>query len=40
MMRRLYLFDFDGTLTSADTLLCFIRYACGMWERKNGTKGG
>lgn len=32
MMRRLYLFDFDGTLTSADTLLCFIRYACGTWR--------
>ena len=32
MMRRLYLFDFDGTLTSADTLLCFIRYACGKWR--------
>ena len=32
MTRRLYLFDFDGTLTSADTLLCFIRYACGTWR--------
>lgn len=32
MMRRIYLFDFDGTLTSADTLLCFIRYACGKWR--------
>lgn len=32
MMRRLYLFDFDGTLTSADTLLCFIHYACGKWR--------
>ena len=29
MKKRLYLFDFDGTLTTADTLLRFIRYACG-----------
>lgn len=29
MKKKLYLFDFDGTLTSADTLLAFIRYACG-----------
>lgn len=29
MKKKVYLFDFDGTLTSADTLLEFIRYACG-----------
>lgn len=28
-MKRLYAFDFDGTLTTHDTLLAFIRYACG-----------
>ena len=31
-MKRLYVFDFDGTLTTADTLLVFIRYACGTWR--------
>ena len=29
MKKMVYLFDFDGTLTCADTLLEFIRYACG-----------
>lgn len=29
MRKKVYLFDFDGTLTSADTLLEFIRCACG-----------
>lgn len=29
MTPRFFLFDFDGTITSADTMLCFIRYACG-----------
>lgn len=29
MKKKVYLFDFDGTLTSADTLLEFISYACG-----------
>lgn len=33
--RQLTIFDFDGTLTSRDTLLLFIRFACGwrafMW---------
>ena len=29
MKKMVYLFDFDGTLTNADTLLEFIRYACG-----------
>ena len=28
-MRKVYAFDFDGTLTTRDTLLEFIRYACG-----------
>lgn len=28
-MRKLYCFDFDGTLTSKDSMLEFIRYACG-----------
>lgn len=32
MKKKLWLFDFDGTITSADTLLCFIRHACG-WRR-------
>ena len=29
MKKKVYLFDFDGTLTCADTLLEFISYACG-----------
>lgn len=29
MKKKVCLFDFDGTLTCADTLLEFIRYACG-----------
>lgn len=28
-MKKIYAFDFDGTLTSRDTLIEFIRYACG-----------
>ena len=28
-MKKIYAFDFDGTLTTRDTLLVFIRYACG-----------
>lgn len=28
-MKKLYAFDFDGTLTTRDTLLEFIRYTCG-----------
>ena len=27
--KKIYVFDFDGTLTTADTLLEFIRFACG-----------
>jgi len=30
-MRKIVAFDFDGTLTTRDTLLAFIRYACGSW---------
>jgi phosphatidylglycerophosphatase C len=29
MKKNLWLFDFDGTITTADTLLAFIRHACG-----------
>ena len=29
--QRLVIFDFDGTLTTRDTLLEFIRFACGKW---------
>ena len=28
-MFKVFAFDFDGTLTTRDTLLAFIRYACG-----------
>ena len=28
-MRKIVAFDFDGTLTTKDTFLAFIRYACG-----------
>ena len=28
-MNKIYAFDFDGTLTTCDTLLEFIRFACG-----------
>ena len=28
-MKKLFCFDFDGTLTTNDTLIEFIRYACG-----------
>ena len=30
-MKQVVVFDFDGTLTTKDTLLEFIRYACGSW---------
>ena len=30
-MKQVVAFDFDGTLTTKDTLLEFIRYACGSW---------
>lgn len=29
MKKKLWLFDFDGTVTTADTLLAFIRHTCG-----------
>lgn len=28
-MKQVFAFDFDGTLTTRDTLIVFIRYACG-----------
>ena len=28
-MKQLFAFDFDGTLTTRDTLIAFIRYTCG-----------
>lgn len=28
-MKKIFVFDFDGTITHADTLLAFIRFACG-----------
>lgn len=28
-MKQVFAFDFDGTLTTRDTLIAFIRYACG-----------
>ena len=30
-MKQIVAFDFDGTLTTKDTLIAFIRYACGFW---------
>lgn len=30
-MKQIVAFDFDGTLTTKDTLIEFIRYACGTW---------
>lgn len=29
--KKIVIFDFDGTLTTRDTLLLFIRFACGQW---------
>ncbi len=31
MDKKVYVFDFDGTLTTRDTLLLFIRYSKGEW---------
>lgn len=31
-MRSIAVFDFDGTLTTKDTLLEFIKFACGIWN--------
>lgn len=30
-MKKIYAFDFDGTLTTRDSFLEFIRYVCGNW---------
>lgn len=30
-MQKVYAFDFDGTLTTHDTLLAFIKYSKGLW---------
>lgn len=30
-MKEVVVYDFDGTLTKSDSLLGFIRYACGLW---------
>ena len=32
MRCRVYTFEFDGTLTTRDTLLLFIRFVCGRWS--------
>ncbi len=32
MKRSIAAFDFDGTLTTRDSFLAFIRYACGKWR--------
>lgn len=29
--QKLYCFDFDGTLTTSDSMVGFIRYVCGTW---------
>ena len=31
-LRNVAIFDFDGTLTTKDTLLEFIKFACGKWQ--------
>ena len=33
---QVFLFDFDGTLTTRDTLLAFIRYVHGTWRMTCG----
>ena len=35
-MRKIVAFDFDGTLTTRDSFIAFIRYACGFWAFANG----
>lgn len=32
MKKKVFCFDFDGTLTSCDSLFAFISYACGRWR--------
>lgn len=34
--KKIYVFDFDGTLTTSDTLLLFIRHVCGGWRMAAG----
>ena len=36
MKKKIYCFDFDGTLTTSDTLLEFIRYAKGHRSVSDG----
>ena len=36
MRKKIFLFDFDGPLTSADTLVAFIRYVFGTWRMLAG----
>lgn len=35
-MKKIYAFDFDGTLTTHDSFLEFIRYVCGNWALCKG----
>lgn len=35
-LQNISAFDFDGTLTTRDTLLLFIRHACGWWALFGG----
>jgi HAD superfamily hydrolase (TIGR01490 family) len=35
-MKKIYAFDFDGTLTTRDSFLEFIRYVCGNWALCKG----
>ncbi len=35
-MRKIAVFDFDGTLTCKDTFLEFIRFSCGSWKFYKG----
>jgi len=35
-VKKIHAFDFDGTLTTKDTFIEFIRYACGDWAFVRG----
>ncbi|MBP3213702.1 MAG: HAD-IB family hydrolase [Bacteroidaceae bacterium] len=35
-MRKVVVFDFDGTLTTKDSYLEFVKYACGYWHLVGG----
>lgn len=35
-MRKVVVFDFDGTLTTKDSYLEFVKYACGFWHLVGG----